>query len=402
MIRISSRSSPSLRSSPERRCGPAQRSPHWQRRSGGFSLIELLIAALLGLLVVAGLINLFIANRRSYQLQSGNNFLQEDLRIASDRIGWAVRMADFWGGNPASSVVVNPAAVGAVAVNGGCAGAWATAVNPATIGGGGIYGYDGAAAFPLGAACIGGNANYVRGSSILVLRFATPQVLAPGPALAGVMPAESATISGNPKALFVVSTPATSAQLIPGSVSPAATNSTLTNYAYPYEVDMYYLRPCSVIATGTTCKATADGGLPLPTLMRMHLQNDGTWVQDAVVDGIEQMNVEYGVVQDLTNNAVPNVPNYETAGQVTANGQWANVVSVRVSLVAVNPTRDVTLPHVYVAALGTLGACKYTINNGAAPDTAGCPNFTPYGDKPWQFVRTSQQFVVQLRNRITG
>jgi hypothetical protein len=75
------------------------------------------------------------------------------------------------------------------------------------------------------------------------------------------------------------------------------------------------------------------------------------------------------------------------------------VISARVSLVAVNPVRDLSVPHV---ATYTLGNCTYTINNGSAATTTGCAGFKPYGDKPWQFVRASQQFVVQLRNRVRG
>jgi len=239
----------------------------------------------------------------------------------------------------------------------------------------------------------------VPGSDVLVLRFADPQTLPPGPAVVNVAPAESATITGNPKEIFVLSTPNTSAQLFPGSVTPPASSNTLPSYVYPYEIDMYYLRPCSVPPGGTVCAAGADGGLPLPTLMRMHLLPTGIWANDAVVDGIEQMKIEYGVATDLTNNVTPA---YQTATYVTTNSLWANVVSVRVSLVSVNPVRDITVPHAQAFELGTLGVCNYAIISGAAPDTTGCPNFTPYGDNPWQFVRTSQQFVVQLRNRING
>jgi type IV pilus assembly protein PilW len=95
------------------------------------------------------------------------------------------------------------------------------------------------------------------------------------------------------------------------------------------------------------------------------------------------------------------VPVYASATTVTGNGQWANVISARVSLVAVNPVRDITVPHTKTYTPSTLtNGCTYTINNGAAATVTNCPGFTPYGDKPWQFVRTSQQFVVQLRNRI--
>ncbi|MBB6188994.1 prepilin-type N-terminal cleavage/methylation domain-containing protein [Rhodanobacter sp. MP7CTX1] len=68
MTRTSSTSSLRRRLSPDRHHGPALRSLRGSRRSGGFSLIELMIAVILGLLVVAGLINLFVANRKSYQV----------------------------------------------------------------------------------------------------------------------------------------------------------------------------------------------------------------------------------------------------------------------------------------------------------------------------------------------
>lgn len=134
--------------------------------------------------------------------------------------------------------------------------------------------------------------------------------------------------------------------------------------------------------------------------MRMHLQNDGTFISDAIVDGVEQLAFEYGVATDSTNV----VPVYMTASAVTLAGYWPYVVSVRVSLVAVNPTRDITVPHVLTSTLGQLTtACTYTINNQTAATITNCPGFTaPYGDKPWQFVRASQQFVAQLRNRVRG
>lgn len=377
--------------------GRTRRSSMRWSRSGGFSLVELLVAVLIGLFVVAGLINLFIANRRAYQVQSGNNFLQENLRVAADRIGWSLRMAGFWGGNSAASVVVDSSATSVITAKGNCTGAWATAVNPTGTGGGAVYGYDGAAAFPIDPACIGGAANYVKGSDVVVIRYSDSEALAPGPAEAGFAPAESATISGNPKQVFVLTTPAASAEVFAGTV-PTTTTVKTHRYVYPYNIDVYYLRPCNVLPAGGTCTAAADGGQPIPTLMRMHLQSDGTFNSEPLVDGVEQIKFEYGVAGDLTSP----VPTYESAGDVTTNNRWANVVSVRVALVAVSPVRDVAVPHAGLVTVGTLGDCKYTINNGSAPTVSGCANFTPFGDKPWQFPRTQQQLVVQLRNRVRG
>jgi prepilin-type N-terminal cleavage/methylation domain-containing protein len=371
-------------------------------RPKGFSLIELMVALVLGALVAAGMISLFVSSRQSFLVQSGDSYLQQNLRFATDRLGWALRMASFWGGDSSSegSVTVTSSAPAVVGALGNCNGAWATAVNPMVTDGGGIHGYDGASEFPFDATCIGGADNYVPGSPVLVVRYADPQPLPPGPAISGFAPAESSTISGNPKQIFVLSTPAATAQLFAGT-PPSTSTTMLHRYAYAYHVDMYYLQPCNVYPNGgTTCTANADNGTPLPTLMRLTLQQDGTLVSQPVIDGIEQVGFEYGVITDPSSAQM--TPTYETAKYVDDNKLWGKVVAVRVSLAAVNPTRDLKIPHVPTITMGTLGQCTYTINNGTAPTVTSCPNFTPYGDKPWQFDRVSTQFIVQLRNQMRG
>lgn len=384
-MRISSTSSPDMR---PRRPAALSRA---QRRATGFSMVELLIAIVLGLLVVAGLINLFIANRKAYQVQSGNNFIQENLRLATDRMSSSIRMADYWAGNKAINVTGSGGKT--ITAKGKCSGAWATALTASTSGGGGVYGYNGGTSFPIDSACVDDSANYIAGTDVLVLRYADAQALSPGPADA-TTPATASTITGNASEVFLLATPGVSGELFAGKV-PTTTTAKLQRYAYPFQLDMYYLRPCSVIGSGSACASTDDGGLPLPTLMRMHLQPDGTFASDPVVSGIEQLKLEYGVTSDPANV----IPTYQDAGTVTTNGQWANVVSVRVNMVSVNPNRDVTMPH---TGTYTLGNCTYVIKNGSAADVSKCTGFTPFGDKPWQFARAQQQIVVQLRNRIRG
>lgn len=366
------------------------------RASAGFSLIELMVAMLIGLLVVGVLIDLFISNRRAYQVQSDNNFLQENLRIASDQLAWSLRMADFWGGLASNSVNTGSAASAVTGV-GLCTGNWATALNTSISGGGGVYGYSGGSAFPLGSNCLSSSANYLPGSDVLVMRYADSQVLSPGPAGTNT-PAVAATIAQHPSQLFVLTVPGTSTQLFQGGSVPAdSTGGVMHRYAYAYHLDVYYLRPCSVPDASGNCSASSDNGTPLPTLMHMHLASDGTLISEPVVDGIEQLKFEYGVITDSS----ANVLTYETASDVTTANLWPQVISVRISIVAVNPTRDVTIPHTNSFTLGTTSSpCSYTINAGTAPTISNCPNFTPYGGSlPWQFVRSSQQLVIQMRNR---
>ena len=66
-------------------------------RQGGFSLIELMIALMLGLLVVGAAIGIFISNRRTYQATEGVGRAQEGVRTAFELMSRDVREA---AGNP--------------------------------------------------------------------------------------------------------------------------------------------------------------------------------------------------------------------------------------------------------------------------------------------------------------
>jgi len=53
-----------------------------QNRSRGFSLIELMIAMVLGLVIVGGVISVLIANKRSYSTNEGMSQIAETVRTA--------------------------------------------------------------------------------------------------------------------------------------------------------------------------------------------------------------------------------------------------------------------------------------------------------------------------------
>ena len=128
------------------------------RREGGFSLIELMVALLLGLIVVGGIISVLLSSRKSYELQQSNNFNQQSLRFAMSQLDWSLRMADFWGGVKRDNITGSPSTAG-LGSGSGCDAAWVLADQ-------GVYGYSGGTAFPL-AGCVD-DANYVKGSDVVV------------------------------------------------------------------------------------------------------------------------------------------------------------------------------------------------------------------------------------------
>ncbi|MEM0955906.1 MAG: prepilin-type N-terminal cleavage/methylation domain-containing protein, partial [Pseudomonadota bacterium] len=70
-----------------------------RRSQAGMSLIELMVAMALGLFLIAGVINVFLANKKSTQLETSLARLQENGRIALDLLVSDIRDANYIGCN---------------------------------------------------------------------------------------------------------------------------------------------------------------------------------------------------------------------------------------------------------------------------------------------------------------
>lgn len=79
---------------------PAARPVRPSFRSGGFSLIELLLAVTLGSIVTVGVVQLFAGNSRTYELVNGQSRMQESARYAFEFLSRSVRAAGYYGCDP--------------------------------------------------------------------------------------------------------------------------------------------------------------------------------------------------------------------------------------------------------------------------------------------------------------
>ena len=71
-----------------------------QSRTGGFSLIELMMALALGVVVTAGIVQLFVGNNQTYSVLQGQSRLQEGARYALDFISESARAGGYFGCDP--------------------------------------------------------------------------------------------------------------------------------------------------------------------------------------------------------------------------------------------------------------------------------------------------------------
>lgn len=70
---------------------------HSRTTSKGLTLIEILVAMVVGLLLLAGAVGMFISNQRVYREQQAMSRLQEDMRYTVDTLLYDIRMAGHVG-----------------------------------------------------------------------------------------------------------------------------------------------------------------------------------------------------------------------------------------------------------------------------------------------------------------
>ncbi|MDR6936463.1 PilW family protein [Luteibacter sp. 3190] len=374
----------------------------FRRGANGFSLIELMVSLVVGLVVLAGLVSVLMGSRQAYSLQQGNNFNQENVRFAATRLAWSLRMADFWGGVKPGDIkpTTNVAGIG----NTGCTAAWVLDVGDATHQNG-IHGYDGGASFPI-ADCVP-DSNYVKGSDVVVVRYADTHGYDPDKgATTPRFDSTDLNVVPNQTSIFLVAGVGQQASFLRrDDAVPASTVTTPTGrYVYPFQLEMYYLRPCADPGADALCGTSDDGDADArtPSLVRMRLDPSGGLVSEVVVDGIEQLNFEY---------ATPVGSAGAKPGQFVraSDANWEAVTQVRASFVARSSVRDTRMPHPAVLTLSPHCAYEISATGGvtypSVTDTNTCQPNTPlsaYGDNPQQYVRTLNTQVVLLRNRVRG
>ena len=65
----------------------------------GFSLVELMVALVITLILLAGIGQIFLSSKKSFTIQDSLGRMQENGRYAMETIAQDVRRAGFWGGN---------------------------------------------------------------------------------------------------------------------------------------------------------------------------------------------------------------------------------------------------------------------------------------------------------------
>jgi type IV pilus assembly protein PilW len=303
------------------------------QKSCGVTLIELMIAMVIGLLMIAGALTLYARTRDSYQTLDSISRLQESARYAMDVLEDDVRLAGFWGltNNPAN--VTN---IGATIAVGSTCGNWPN--NWATDLGNFIAGSNDSYGLTCAAYGSGAQAN----TDVIAVRRASAQRITQ--TAAGVTPFDNDILVATSRSTGVLFVGADA--LAAGYDIADVANQPHTDDTRQLFVNAYYVSKDSSLGTG------------YPSLRRWTLGAGPTMTDQEIMPGVEDMQIQYGIDSTAFATGDQRVAAYYVdPGAVPAG---AEVVAVRIWLRVRSQSLDLgfvdNTPYVYAdentAAIG--------------------------------------------------
>jgi type IV pilus assembly protein PilW len=281
------------------------------RFQSGMTLVEIMIALLIGAFLVGGVIQLFLESKQSYRMTEGQSRIQENARYAIELLNNDIRMSGFQGCPSVTAVIpTNSASAPIIAL---------TAITT-------ITGYEGSSAIPptttwapvLSATLTGlptagtDVITVVHGSSCggyLTANMASTagNISIPATNTCGVTSGDAFLVSDcNSADIFRATAGSNSTTIAHAALSKAYTTSA---EVFNYQASSYFIQP---------------GASGQPALFRLdHTKNTNI----ELIEGVEDMQILYGEDTDATPDGTPNY--YVPANSIVS---MAKVVSIRISL----------------------------------------------------------------------
>ncbi|MCP4766167.1 MAG: hypothetical protein GY875_07830 [Gammaproteobacteria bacterium] len=284
-------------------------------RQSGVSMIELLVAMLLGLFLLYALVEILINGKQSFGSANNMSRLQENGRISTNLIITDMKRAGYMGGN--SNVPGIFGTLGQQDPNTACGTggrAWSRMISQP------VFGKNDSRA---GYNCIPAAA-WLRGD-IVVVRHAAPWV-AQNPLIAGRVYLRSSLFEG---------------KIFTGNDEADAINVVADTPQSVREIQAhaYYVGP-----SGRSC-----AGADVPSLFRVRLGDNGRPTTDELLPGIEDLQVQYGINGQYLN------------ADDIALDEWEDVVTARVWILVRSECAENGFAD---GRTYTMGDVVYTPNDG--------------------------------------
>lgn len=278
-------------------------------RQLGLSLVELMVAITIGLLLLAGVAQIFASSSRTYRVNQGLSQIQENGRFAMEFLARDLRLADFWGCTNSLANVTNN-------IPNAAASGLLGAIN---FGAGGLAGTD-------NTGLNGEDSILVRGA------FGTGLNVQAATSLTAITTTINNGLAQNNN---VIVSDCSNGDIFSISNATPGTSGLLTsavNLSNAYQTD------AQVFPVRTIIYSIAPGAAGQPALFRNNQE---------LVDGINNLQVLYG--EDTSAPGSPGVgtPNYYVPANLVVD--MANVVSIRVSILVQSYNNNLTsAPQTYI------------------------------------------------------
>ncbi|MCI0734505.1 MAG: PilW family protein [Methylococcaceae bacterium] len=301
-------------------------------RQIGLTMIELMIAMLLGLVLMGGVVQIFVGTKQSYNLQEAQSRLQENGRLAMHFLPRDIRLADFNGCrsrqqySTSTNVIADPIVAGTPVID---------PLDPASIWdpNGGITGSDNV----IAGTQVGGT-NVVAGTDIINLQFGGSC----GGHLVGNMKSDNANIQidANNTCNLQQNWPFMITDCVTADIARRENKDKATTPGEPGETVAHgggvnslstapklskaYQSDAEIFSIQSITYFIAQNAIGNNSLFR---RDNATGISEEIVEGVENMQVLYGEDTDSDGTANYFVP----ASNVVA---MQTVVSVKVSLLS--------------------------------------------------------------------
>jgi type IV pilus assembly protein PilW len=329
------------------------------RPAAGFSLVEIMVAMLVSLFLLAGVLQLYLGNQQTSRLGTGVGDLQQTGQFAVDELANNLRMAAFQGCADAIRVTAPVRALNApilpLPTDPGSIGGFEVAANGTWTGGAAPANWNGAVPRPLsdvlqvqgGSRAVVNLASTMGSESAQVALASNPDNIVAGEMvlIADCGAADLFRVTSVTGGLTLVHTTSDNSS---ANLSKAYTNATGLNAAQAMRFNswVYFVRDSG--------RDAADGSA-IFSLFRLDTSRLNQTAQE-LVEGVEYLQVLYGErigTQNIRYRAAPNVVNW---GQVVAVKLALLVASREPVLDVADATAGYVLLDQTVARTGTSGA----------------------------------------------
>ena len=312
------------------------------KRQSGLSLIELMIAITLSLLLIAGVLQIFLSSKQTYSTNTALARVQESGRFAMDFLTYDIRNAGYKGqcmGEPNNML---DSTVNLFNLNDPIEG-WNDEA-PALLAGKNVVADSDVLLLKLATGAgdfiaDGNNKSTLPNMDIDSVKSGTNSTGIPAGTITLVSDALGCDIFQNTSDGNANVLQQSGGNVKPGNKNPSSNPKQYWGHNYTGEVEILTLQ-------NAIYYLQENNGRP-PSLARERLQTSGTtagFIAEELVEGIQDMQITYGVA-----GANRQVTDYVDADAVA---NWDNVVSVRISLLAVSADTNVVPENQVIAFNG--------------------------------------------------